>query len=418
MPILLAAILVWTILWHVVEFWLGRRQAASIRAHRDRVPAAFAGSVTPADHSRGADYGLTRLRFDELAGLVDIAVLVVGLIWGLDLVSRLFGAWMTPSIARSLLILAVLWIAATLVALPLRAWRDLVLEQRFGFNRKTGRLFVRDALVSMLLTAAIGGPILAGMLWAMRAAPGPWWLFAWVVLTLAMLAAPTVYVRLVAPLFNRFKPLRPEIAAPVEALLARTGFRSGGLFEMDASKRSSRGNAFFIGFGPTKRIVLFDTLIDGHPAAEIEAVIAHELGHFRHHHSLTGMLRGVVGLFLMLAAVGWLARQPWLLPGFGIRHPDPALGLLLAGLVASSLSPLVDLAGNAISRRHEFQADAFARMTVGAAPMISALIRLAHDNASTLTPDRLFSLVHDTHPPVPLRIARLLADADTGRAAA
>ena len=412
-PVLLAAILAWSVLWAGIEFWLGRRQAASIRAHRDRVPAAFADSVTPDDHRRAAAYGLARLRFGELAVLVDLAVLVVGLVWVLDLVSRLIDVRMAPSVLRSLVTLAVLWLAAGLVGLPLRAWRDLVLEQRFGFNRKTWHLFIRDTLVSMLLTAAIGGPILAGILWAMRAIPGPWWLMAWVVLTLAMLVAPTIYVRLVAPLFNRFTPLRPEIAAPLEALLARTGYRSGGLFEMDASKRSSRGNAFFIGFGPTKRIVLFDTLLDGHPPAEIEAVIAHELGHFKYRHTLTGLLRGIVGLFFMLAAIGWLARQPWLLPGFGIRHPDPALGLLLAGVVASSLSPLLGLAGNAISRRHEFQADAFARLTVGVAPMVSALTRLARDNASTLTPDRLFSLVHDTHPPVPMRVARLLSDAAT-----
>ncbi len=411
MPILLVAILAWTLLWHGIELWLGRRQAASIRTHRDRVPVAFAGSVTPDDHRRAAAYGLARLRFGEVSGVIDLAVLVVGLVWGLDLVSRLFGAWMPPGILRSLLILAVLWVAATLAGLPLRAWRELVLEQRFGFNRRAPGLFVRDTLTATLLTAAIGGPIVAGILWAMRALPGPWWLGAWAALTLAMLIAPTIYVRLVAPLFNRFTPLRAEMAAPVEALLARTGFRSGGLFEMDASKRSSRGNAFFIGFGPTKRIVLFDTLLDNHPPPEIEAVVAHELGHFKYRHTLTGMLRGIVGLFFMLAAIGWLARQPWLLPGFGIRHPDPALGLLLAGLVAGSLSPLLGLAGNAISRRHEFQADAFARTTVGVAPMVAALTRLARDNASTLTPDQLFSLVHDTHPPVPMRVARLLEDA-------
>lgn len=414
MPILLFAILAWILLWHGIELWLGRRQAASIRSHRERVPAAFADSVTLDDHARAAAYGLARLRFGKVSGLIDLAVLVVGLVWGLDVVSRLFCAWMSPGILRSLLILAVLWVAATLAGLPLRAWRELVLEQRFGFNRRAPGLFVRDTLIATLLTAAIGGPILAGILWAMRALPGPWWLGAWAVLTLAMLVAPTIYVRLVAPLFNRFTPLRAEMAAPVEALLARTGFRSGGLFEMDASKRSSRGNAFFIGFGPTKRIVLFDTLLDNHPPPEIEAVVAHELGHFKYRHTLTGMLRGIVGLFFMLAAIGWLARQSWLLPGFGIRHPDPALGLLLAGLVAGSLSPLLELAGNAISRRHEFQADAFARTTVGVAPMVAALTRLARDNASTLTPDRLFSLVHDTHPPVPVRVARLLADA--GRA--
>lgn len=413
MPTLLVAYVAWSVLWHGIEFLLQRRQAEAIWAHRDSVPAAFEATVPLADHRRAAAYGLARLRFGAVAGAVDLIVGIVGLVWVLDLVSGLVSARMAPSILRSLVILAVLWLASALVALPLSAWRDLVLEQRFGFNRKTPGLFARDTLVALLLTAAIGGPLAAGTLWAMQALPSlwgvPWWLAVWAVLTAAMLIAPTLYVRLVAPLFNRFTPLRREVAVPVEALLARCGFRSGGLFEMDASRRSSRGNAYFIGFGPTKRIVLFDTLLDAHSTDEIEAVIAHELGHFRHRHTLFGMLRGIAALFAMLAAIGWLSRQPGLLPGFGIRHADPAIGLLLAGLVVSVASPLLNLAGNAISRRHEFQADEFARQTVGAAPMVSALTRLARDNASTLTPDRLFSLVHDTHPPVPVRVAQLLA---------
>ena len=413
MPTLLIAYIAWSVLWHGIEFLLQRRQARAIDMHRDAVPPAFAATVPLADHRKAAEYGLARLRFAALAGVLDLIVGIAGLVWALDLVSGLVSARMAPSILRSLVILAVLWLAATLVGLPLSAWRDLVLEQRFGFNRKTPALFARDTLVSLLLTALIGGPLVAGILWAMRDMPRiaglPWWVAVWAALTAAMLVAPTIYVRLVAPLFNRFTPLRREVAAPVEALLARTGFRSGGLFEMDASKRSSRGNAYFIGFGPTKRIVLFDTLLDAHGIDEIEAVIAHELGHFRHRHVLSGMLRGIVSLFAMMAAIGWLSRQPGLLPGFGIRHADPAIGLLLAGLVVSVASPLLNLAGNAISRRHEFQADEFARRTVGAAPMVAALTRLARDNASTLTPDPVFSLVHDSHPPVPVRVAHLLA---------
>lgn len=416
MPKLLIAYVAWSVAWRGFEFMLGRRQAAAIRAHRDTVPAAFAATVPLADHRKAAAYGLARLRFGELAGLLDLAVGIVGLVWVLDLVSGLVSARMAPSIGRSLVILGIPWLAATLVGLPLAAWRDLVLEQRFGFNRKTPALFIRDTMLSLLLTALIGGPLVAGILWAMRDLHGvggvPWWLAVWAALTVAMLAAPTIYVRLVAPLFNRFTPLRAEVAEPVEALLARAGFRSGGLFEMDASKRSSRGNAYFIGFGPTKRIVLFDTLLDAHPPEEIEAVVAHELGHFKHRHTLFGIGRAVVGLFGTMAAIGWLSRQPWLLPGFGIRHADPAIGLLLAALVVSVASPLLGLAGNAISRRHEFEADAFARRTVGAGPMVSALTRLARDNASTLTPDRLFSLVHDSHPPVPVRVAQLLAARD------
>ncbi len=408
MPVLLAAVIAWSVVRTGVGLLLDRRQAQAIRNGAAVVPVAFVAAVSPDDHRKAVAYGLDRLRFGAVSAVLDLLAGIVALVWGLDLVSGLVSARIGPSIVRSLLIAGVLWLAASLLGLPLAAWRSLVLEGRHGFNRRSPGLFLRDTALAGLLTAVVGGPILAGILWAMRALHGPWWLWAWAALTLAMLLAPTIHVRLVAPLFNRFTPLRPEMAGPVEALLARAGFRSGGLFEMDASRRSSRGNAYFIGWGPTKRIVLFDTLLDAHTPDEIQAVVAHELGHFHHRHTLTGLLRGVAFLFGLLAAIGWLARQPWLLPGFGIRHPDPVLSLVLAMLLAGAVSPLLGLAGNALSRRHEFQADAFARRMVGAPPMVSALTRLARDNAATLTPDPWFSLVHDSHPPVPLRVARLL----------
>ena len=408
MPVLLAAVVTWSVLRTGALLLLDRWQAQAIRSGSNAVPPAFAGAVSPDDHRKAVAYGLDRLRFGAVSAVLDLLAGIVALVWGLDFTSGLVSARLGPSILRSLVIAALLWLAAGLLSLPLAAWRSLVLEQRHGFNRRGPGLFLRDTLLASLLTAAIGGPILAGILWAMRALHGPWWLWTWAALTVAMLLAPTVHVRLVAPLFNRFTPLRADMAGPIEALLARAGFRSGGLFEMDASRRSSRGNAYFIGFGPTKRIVLFDTLLDAHTPDEIQAVVAHELGHYHYRHTLTGLLRGIAFLFGLLAAIGWLARQPWLLPGFGIRHPDPVLSLILAMLLAGAASPLLGLAGNALSRRHEFQADAFARRMVGAAPMVSALTRLARDNASTLTPDPWFSLVHDSHPPVPLRVARLL----------
>ncbi len=409
MPTLLLAYLVLCTAWWAFEFYVGRRQAVCVQRYRDQVPAAFAQSVTLEDHRRSADYTRDRLRLDAIASIVDLAVTFVALLWALDFVTGLVSDWMAPSIARSLAILGILWLCSSLLSLPLSAVRDLGLEQRYGFNRKTPGLFLRDRLKAMLLTVIIGGPLVAGILWALRDLRGPWWVYVWAALTVIMLAAPTVYVRVVAPWFNRFTPLDGDLAARLEALLVRCGFRSDGLFEMDASRRSSRGNAFFVGFGPTKRIVLFDTLLEKHAPDEIEAIVAHELGHFKHRHTLTGALRGIVSLFAMLAVVGWLCRQPWLLPGFGMRHADPALALLLGFMLASAASPVFGLFGRAISRRHEFQADDFARSMVGAAPMVSALTRLARDNASTLTPDPLFSLVHDTHPPVPVRVAHLLA---------
>ncbi len=409
MPILLLAYLSLCTAWWAFELYVGRRQAACVQRHREQVPAAFAASVTLEEHRRSADFTRDRLRLDGFASVMDLVITFVALLWALDFVTGLVSGWMAPSIGRSLVILGILALGSSLLSLPLAAARDLGLEQRYGFNRKTPGLFIRDRLKGMLLTVLIGGPMVAGILWALQNLKGPWWIYTWAALTVLMLAAPTVYVRLIAPWFNRFTPLDGELAARLEALLVRCGFRSDGLFEMDASRRSSRGNAFFVGFGPTKRIVLFDTLLEKHAPDEIEAIVAHELGHFKHRHTLTGALRSIVTLFAMLAVVGWLCRQPWLLPGFGMRHADPALGLLLGFMLASAASPVLGLFGRAISRRHEFQADDFARSMVGAEPMVSALTRLARDNASTLTPDPLFSLVHDTHPPVPVRVAHLLA---------
>jgi STE24 endopeptidase len=223
-----------------------------------------------------------------------------------------------------------------------------------------------------------------------------------------MLAAPTIYVRLIAPRFNTFEPLRDgELRARIETLLHRCGFKSSGLFSMDASRRSAHGNAYFIGFGNTKRVVLFDTLIAGSTPDEIEAVVAHELGHYRHRHVLFGMLRGAAIAFVVLAAFGWLSKQPWLLPSFGIVHRDNALALLACLLLNSMAGPLLAPIGNYISRRNEFQADDYARRHVSARPMIGALLKLSRDNSSTLTPDALYALVHYSHPPVPIRIQHL-----------
>ncbi len=410
-PPLLALLVAWSVLGTACGLWLDRRQAAAIAAHRDQVPPAFASSVSLEQHRRAAAYGLARLRTNVVSSLTDLAVGLAALLFGFDLASRLVGSLVPEGVIRSVLILGVLWIAATLIAVPMQAFRVLVLEHRFGFNRTSVVAFARDTILQTMLSAAIGAPLLACLFLAMRDLHGPWWLLAWAALSLLTLAAPSFYLRVIAPLFNRFVPLRAAIAAPVTALLERTGFRAGALLEMDASKRSSRGNAYVMGIGPAKRIVLFDTLIDAHPADEIEAVVAHELGHLHHRHTITGTLRGIVMLFGLCAAVGFLSRQPWLQPGFGISHPDPSLGLMLSLLLVGIAGPALSLAGNAVSRRHEYQADAFARRMVGAAPMISALTRLSRDNASTLTPDRLYSLVHHTHPPVPLRVARLIEEA-------
>jgi STE24 endopeptidase len=242
----------------------------------------------------------------------------------------------------------------------------------------------------------------------MRSAMGLWWLYAWFGLMTLMILAPSIYVRLIAPRFNRFEPLADvALRDRIERLLARSGFRSSGLFTMDASRRTAHGNAYFIGFGRTKRIVLFDTLLERSTPDEIEAVVAHELGHFKHRHILYGLVRSAAVLFAVLAIFGWLAKQPWLLPSFGVAYQDAALALFVCTLLAEIVGPLSAPLGNWISRRNEYEADDYARRMVGVEPMVSALTRLARDNASTLTPDPWYALVRYSHPPVPLRVHQL-----------
>lgn len=408
MPALLTAYIVAATAWSVLSLWLSARQIACVRRHRDAVPADFAASVTLEEHRKAADYTVARERLDSVRTVWD---LVVSLGWVLGGINLLYGAValaLPPSPTRGVAFLVASFAIGALLSLPLELYRTFVVEQRFGFNRTTPVMFAVDRVKSWAIGLAIAVPLLFACLWAMRAFSGLWWLWTWCGVVVLMMAAPTVYVRLIAPRFNKFTPLQDgELRNRIETLLRRCGFRPSGLFSMDASRRSAHGNAFFIGFGKTKRVVLFDTLIAASTPEEIEAVVAHELGHDKHGHVLFGLLRTAVMAFAMLAAFGWLSKQAWLLPGFGIVYQDNALALLACMLVVGMVGPLLAPISNWMSRRNEFQADDYARRQVAAAPMISALLRLSRDNASTLTPDAVYALVHYSHPPVPLRIRHL-----------
>lgn len=409
MPWLLVVFIVTSLLWTGFELWLSERQIASVRLHRDAVPADFAASVTLDEHRKAADYTVARERAGSVATVLD---LLISLGWVLGGINLLYGALalvIPPSLSLGVAFFLANAAVSALITLPLALYRTFVIEQRFGFNRQTAAGFVVDKLKSTAISLAIAVPLLYACLWAMHRFAGLWWLWTWCGVVLLMLAAPTIYVRLIAPLFNTFTPLEGELRARIETLLKRCGFRASGLFSMDASRRSAHGNAFFIGFGRTKRVVLFDTLMANSTPDEIEAVVAHELGHDKHGHVLFGLLRGAAIAFAVLAAFGWLSRQPWLLPSFGIVYRDDALALLACSLLLGLLGPALAPISNWISRRNEFQADDFARRQVAAGPMISALTRLSRDNASTLTPDSLYALVHYSHPPVPIRIRQLHA---------
>ena len=395
-----------------LAIWLAVRQIRFVRRRRGEVPTAFQATVTAAEHRRAADYTVAKVRVGILSGLFGLAVTLFWVCGGLDVAAGLLDRAMPPSAWRDTVLVGAVSAASAFATLPLAAWRALVLEQRFGFNRSSAALFAADRLKGALLALVIGGPLLVALFAVMRHATGLWWLWAWLGVSVISLAAPGLYVRLIAPVFNRFEPLSdPQLAGRIAALLERCGFHASGLFTMDASRRSSHGNAFFIGWGRNKRIVLFDTLLASQSHAEIEAVVAHELGHFRHRHVVWGAARGIATSFVLLALVGWLCRQPGLTASFGFTHHDEAVALLAANFLLGLGGPALSLPGNWLSRRHEFQADDYARRQVGAAPLAAALTRLTRDNASTLTPDPLYALVHYSHPPVTERLAHLLGTA-------
>jgi STE24 endopeptidase len=408
MPILLITFIVAATAWTVLSLYLSARQATCVRQHRDAVPAAFVGSITIEEHRKAADYTLARERLARVRAVFDLAVSLAWVLGGINILYAALASVLPPSLGLGVAFLIATFAAGSLLTLPLDAYETFVLERNFGFNRTTPLTFLTDRLKGWAIALAISVPLLFICLWAMRSFAGLWWLWTWFGLLAVMVAAPTVYVRLIAPRFNRFTPLADgNLRARIEKLLERCGFRSSGLFSMDASRRSAHGNAYFIGFGNTKRVVLFDTLIERSTPDEVEAVVAHELGHYRHGHVLFGLLRAAAMAFVALAAFGWLCKQAWLLPSFGIHYRDDALALLACLLLNSIVSPLLAPIGNWMSRRNEFQADDYARRHVAAAPMVSALLKLSRDNASTLTPDPLYALVHYSHPPVPIRIRHL-----------
>ena len=408
MPILLITFIVAATAWTVLSLYLSARQATCVRQHRDAVPAAFVGSITIEEHRKAADYTLARERLARVRAVFDLAVSLAWVLGGINILYAALASVLPPSLGLGVAFLIATFAAGSLLTLPLDAYETFVLERNFGFNRTTPLTFLTDRLKGWAIALAISVPLLFVCLWAMRSFAGLWWLWTWFGLLAVMVAAPTVYVRLIAPRFNRFTPLADgNLRARIEKLLERCGFRSSGLFSMDASRRSAHGNAYFIGFGNTKRVVLFDTLIERSTPDEVEAVVAHELGHYRHGHVLFGLLRAAAMAFVALAAFGWLCKQAWLLPSFGIHYRDDALALLACLLLNSIVSPLLAPIGNWMSRRNEFQADDYARRHVAAAPMVSALLKLSRDNASTLTPDPLYALVHYSHPPVPIRIRHL-----------
>lgn len=393
----------------VVRLWLAARHAAHVAAHRDAVPAQFADVITLDAHQRAADYTCAKTRFAMIGVLVEAAVaLAFTFGGGLQALHDLTAAWFEAGMIRGLALIAGVAVVMMVIDIPLNLYRTFVIEEKFGFNKVTVRLFWIDFLKGLLLSAALGLPLVAAVLWLMAQMGEWWWLYAWLTWMAFNIVMLAVYPSWIAPLFNKFSPLTDEaMKERVERLLDRCGFKVKGLLVMDGSRRSSHGNAYFTGFGKTKRIVFFDTLLSRLEPQEVEAVLAHELGHFKLKHVVKRIAWIFTASLGFLWLLGWVLDKPWFYEGLGVTSPSTAMALVLFSIVVPVFTFLFQPVSAMYSRKHEFEADAFAAQYAPASDLIAALVKLYKDNASTLTPDPLHSVFYDSHPPATTRIARL-----------
>jgi STE24 endopeptidase len=392
-----------------VRLWLASRQIAAARAHRAHVPEAFADQVLLSEHQKAADYTVARARFARVETVVDAVVLLVltlgGLIAALDVLWDRTG-WRQPW--QGAAVVASVLLVTAVAGLPFSLWRTFRLEASFGFNRSTLGLYFLDRLKGLVLAVVLGAPLLLAALTLMERGGRWWWLYVWLLWLAVSLALTWAWPAFIAPLFNRFTPLAdPALKARIEALVARCGFASQGVFVVDGSRRSAHGNAYFTGVGRNKRIVFFDTLLERLGAPEVEAVLAHELGHFRLKHIRQRLIFSGVITLAGLALLGWLSRQPQFYAALGVARASAHTALLLFLLVAPVFTFFATPVSAWWSRRHEFEADDFAAEHADARDLAAALVKLYRDNATTLTPDRVTSAFYDSHPPATARIAHL-----------
>lgn len=397
------------LLTSLVKFWLARRHLQHIAAHRAAVPDAFQAHIALEDHQKAADYTSAKTQFAMWSVLFDALMLVVFTLGGgVQFIAGLCNGWFANPLMQGMATLVVVMVLMSVLETPFGLYRTFVLEARFGFNKMTLALYIKDALKGMLVGTLLGVPLLLGVLWLMEKMGTYWWLWVWAVWVVFNLLVLFIYPTFIAPLFNKFSPLQDEaLKTRIETLLQRCGFTAQGVFVMDGSTRSAHGNAYFTGFGKSKRIVFFDTLLARLSMSEIEAVLAHELGHFKHKH----VVKRIVSTFAMSLGFLWLLAQlmqtNWFYQGLGVTTPNTALALLLFFMVLPVFSFLLSPIMSAYSRKHEFEADRYAAQQTSAQELVNALVKLYQDNAATLTPDPLYSQFYDSHPPAAVRIAHL-----------
>ena len=394
----------------LTRLWLGARQVAHVQANRAQVPAAFAADISLESHQKAADYSSTKTKL-ALTEVIVQAMLLLAFTLGGGL-QWLDDAWRSllpnADIIRGALVICSAMLVSALIDIPFEYYKTFNVDEKFGFNKMTKNMFFSDLVKHSILGIALGAPILFAALWLMQGAGQYWWFYLWVVWSVFNIVMLAVYPTFIAPLFNKFTPLTDEnLKSRIEALLTKCGFKSQGLFVMDGSARSSHGNAYFTGFGSSKRVVFFDTLLSRLNTEEIEAVLAHELGHFKHHHVIKRIAMLFFMSFLGLALLGWLTNQAWFYNGLGVSTPSNYMALMLFLLVSPVFLFILRPFMASYSRKNEYEADDYAAKHANANRLVDALVKLYRDNASTLTPDPLHSAFYDSHPPASMRIAKL-----------
>lgn len=392
-----------------VQFWLAKRHANHVAKHRSAVPDAFKNTVSLEAHQKAADYTLAKSKLGDIDSITGVILLLALTLGGG--INRAFNFWASvidsPMVA-GLAAVASIFLVMTLIEIPSSVYQTFVIEEKYGFNKSTQGQFVKDQLLQLVLVTAIGMPLLALILWVMDSIGSLWWLWAWGILMGFALLMSWLFPTLIAPLFNKFTPMEEgSLKERIQGLLGRCGFNSQGIFIMDGSKRSGHGNAYFTGLGNNKRIVFFDTLVNSLGDEELEAILAHELGHFKRKHTIKMLVANAIMTLISFAILGWLIDQPWFYNGLGVEQPSHAAALLLFMLVSSSFTFFMQPISAYFQRKFEFEADDFASEHAKAEKLVSALVKLFEENASTLTPDPLYSAFHYSHPPAAIRIANL-----------
>ncbi len=394
---------------YAIQFWLSKRQSSYVAEHRHQVPDAFTDTVSLEAHQKAADYTIEKDKLgdiDSIIGLVFLLLLTLG--GGISLVFNFWNSFSLSPLLTGLGAIGMLMLIMTLVDIPTSYYQTFVIEEKYGFNKNTPVQFFKDMLIQLALMLVIGLPLLALILWVMESIGSLWWLWAWAILMSFSLLMSWLFPTLIAPLFNKFTPLEDgSLKNRIQQLLTRCGFNSKGIFIMDGSRRSGHGNAYFTGLGNNKRIVFFDTLVESLDDEELEAVLAHELGHFKRKHVIKMLIASSIMTLVSFAILGWLIDKEWFFNGLGVTEPSNATALLLFMLVSPVFTIFMQPISAFFQRKFEFEADDFATENAQGLKMISGLVKLYEENANTLTPDPLYSAFHYSHPPAAIRIAHI-----------